>query len=87
MARRSPASQLKTYGLTHLALGVSDIERAFAFYEAVFGMVLRSPLGSPLVLVGSERQRDGQTLLEQRPHGFRVVEGFSEVAGSRARRR
>jgi catechol 2,3-dioxygenase-like lactoylglutathione lyase family enzyme len=25
--------------LTHLALGVSDVERAFAFYEAVFGMV------------------------------------------------
>lgn len=28
-----------TYGLTHLALAVVDVERAFAFYEAVFGMV------------------------------------------------
>jgi catechol 2,3-dioxygenase-like lactoylglutathione lyase family enzyme len=28
-----------TYGLTHLALGVRDVERAFGFYEAVFGMV------------------------------------------------
>lgn len=28
-----------TYGLTHLALSVKDVERAFAFYEAVFGMV------------------------------------------------
>src|SRR5262245_32066461 len=28
-----------TYGLTHVALGVHDVERAFAFYERVFGMV------------------------------------------------
>jgi catechol 2,3-dioxygenase-like lactoylglutathione lyase family enzyme len=30
---------IPTYGLTHLALGVPDVERAFRFYEAVFGMV------------------------------------------------
>jgi catechol 2,3-dioxygenase-like lactoylglutathione lyase family enzyme len=30
---------VKTYGLTHLALGVKDVERSFAFYEEVFGMV------------------------------------------------
>ena len=30
---------VRTYGLTHLALGVTDVERAFGFYEAVFGMV------------------------------------------------
>jgi catechol 2,3-dioxygenase-like lactoylglutathione lyase family enzyme len=30
---------IPTFGLTHLALGVSDVERAFGFYEAVFGMV------------------------------------------------
>ena len=30
---------VKTFGLTHLALGVQDVERAFEFYEAVFGMV------------------------------------------------
>jgi len=30
---------VKTYGLTHLALGVTDVERAFGFYEEVFGMV------------------------------------------------
>lgn len=28
-----------TFGLTHLALAVRDPARAFAFYEAVFGMV------------------------------------------------
>jgi catechol 2,3-dioxygenase-like lactoylglutathione lyase family enzyme len=30
---------LPTYGLTHLVLGVKDVERSFGFYEAVFGMV------------------------------------------------
>ena len=30
---------IKTFGLTHLALGVPDVERAFEFYSAVFGMV------------------------------------------------
>src|SRR5688500_1187196 len=30
---------VKTFGLTHLALGVADVERSFGFYESVFGMV------------------------------------------------
>ena len=30
---------IRTFGLTHLALGVADVDRAFEFYEAVFGMV------------------------------------------------
>jgi catechol 2,3-dioxygenase-like lactoylglutathione lyase family enzyme len=30
---------IKTFGLTHLALGVKDVERSFQFYEEVFGMV------------------------------------------------
>jgi catechol 2,3-dioxygenase-like lactoylglutathione lyase family enzyme len=30
---------IKTFGLTHLALGVPNVERAFEFYSAVFGMV------------------------------------------------
>jgi catechol 2,3-dioxygenase-like lactoylglutathione lyase family enzyme len=30
---------IQTYGLTHLALGVPDVDRAFEFYESVFGMV------------------------------------------------
>ena len=28
-----------TFGLTHIALAVPDVERAFRFYEQVFGMV------------------------------------------------
>lgn len=30
---------IKTLGLTHLALTVSDLERSFQFYHDVFGMV------------------------------------------------
>jgi len=30
---------IRTFGLTHLALAVSDVDRAFEFYEAVFGMI------------------------------------------------
>ena len=30
---------VRTFGLTHLALTVRDVERAFGFYESVFGMV------------------------------------------------
>jgi catechol 2,3-dioxygenase-like lactoylglutathione lyase family enzyme len=28
---------IKTYGLTHIALAVEDIDRSIAFYKAVFG--------------------------------------------------
>lgn len=36
---------IKTLGLTHLALTVSDLERSFQFYHGVFGMlaVYREP--------------------------------------------
>ena len=34
-----PPKPVRTYGLTHIALAVGDVERAFRFYEAVFGMV------------------------------------------------
>jgi catechol 2,3-dioxygenase-like lactoylglutathione lyase family enzyme len=30
---------IRTFGLTHVALGVEDVERAFGFYASVFGMV------------------------------------------------
>jgi catechol 2,3-dioxygenase-like lactoylglutathione lyase family enzyme len=30
---------IKTYGLTHIALAVRDVERAFRFYQQVFGAV------------------------------------------------
>jgi catechol 2,3-dioxygenase-like lactoylglutathione lyase family enzyme len=38
-AMRKRVQSVPTHGLTHVALGVRDVERAFAFYEHVFGMV------------------------------------------------
>jgi catechol 2,3-dioxygenase-like lactoylglutathione lyase family enzyme len=35
----STPQPIATFGLTHIALGVQNVERAFAFYEGVFGMV------------------------------------------------
>ena len=37
MTTKTPS--VSTYGLTHLALGVKNPDRAFAFYSRVFGMV------------------------------------------------
>ncbi|HET8623801.1 MAG TPA: VOC family protein [Gemmatimonadales bacterium] len=57
---------IETYGLTHVALAVRDAERAFAFYQHVFGAVAvyrergciqaQTP-GSRDVLVFEERAR------------------------------
>ena len=33
------ASPVATYGLTHIALAVADVNRAYEFYASVFGMV------------------------------------------------
>ena len=30
---------IETYGLTHIALAVQDLDRSLAFYQAIFGMV------------------------------------------------
>jgi catechol 2,3-dioxygenase-like lactoylglutathione lyase family enzyme len=40
-ARKQAAAkpELPTYGLTHLALAVRDLDRSYQFYRAVFGMV------------------------------------------------
>jgi catechol 2,3-dioxygenase-like lactoylglutathione lyase family enzyme len=40
-------AMVKTLGLTHLALTVSDVNRSFQFYHDVFGMlaVYREPVG------------------------------------------
>jgi catechol 2,3-dioxygenase-like lactoylglutathione lyase family enzyme len=68
--RATSRPPLATYGLTHVALGVSDVERAFAFYEAVFGMVavFRTPdfvqaqtPGARDVLVLERKSSSGRT--------------------------
>jgi catechol 2,3-dioxygenase-like lactoylglutathione lyase family enzyme len=71
-----------TYGLTHVALGVRDVERAFRFYQQVLGAVLvyrgdgfiqaQTP-GARDVLV-FEQRRDGAGRSGDIAHfGFRLV--------------
>ena len=58
---------VSTYGLTHIALGVADVNRAFAFYQSVFGMVAV--------------YRDDEFLQAQTP-GTRDVVVFERSTGS-----
>ena len=74
---------VRTYGLTHIALAVADIERAFRFYEAVFGMVAvyrddaflqaQTP-GSRDVLVFERKPRDAGRRSGIAHFGFRLVD-------------
>ena len=71
-----------TRGLTHIALAVRDVERAFAFYERVFGMVAvyrqegfiqaQTP-GSHDVLVLEERADQAGAVGGILHFGFRLV--------------
>jgi catechol 2,3-dioxygenase-like lactoylglutathione lyase family enzyme len=90
---------VKTYGLTHIALAAQDVERAFAFYRDVFGMVLvyrdngfvqaQTP-GSRDVLVLEERPGHARGSGGIAHFGFRLVDpnDIDEAArGGGARRR
>ena len=73
---------IKTYGLTHLALGVEDPERSLTFYEAVVGVipVYREPdfiqaqtPGSRDVLVFQKTRRRMRSSGSIAHFGFRLV--------------
>jgi catechol 2,3-dioxygenase-like lactoylglutathione lyase family enzyme/protein-tyrosine-phosphatase len=80
------AEAVATYGLTHIALTVPDVERAFAFYEAVFGMVAvyrkeefiqaQTP-GARDVLVFQRGTRDVGTSGGVAHFGFRLIDPAS----------
>jgi catechol 2,3-dioxygenase-like lactoylglutathione lyase family enzyme/protein-tyrosine-phosphatase len=86
------AEAVATYGLTHLALTVPDVERAFGFYEAVFGMVAvyrkeefiqaQTP-GSRDVLVFQRGKRDVGKSGGVAHFGFRLVDPASIDAAAR----
>jgi len=84
---------VRTFGLTHLALHVNDVQRAFAFYESVFGMVAvyrgddflqaQTP-GARDVLV-FERDADGLRHTGSIAHfGFRLADPNDITAAARA---
>ncbi len=49
---------IKTLGLTHLHLMVSDIQRSLEFYQTVFGMEVRFWAGEGLVFVNTPGAND-----------------------------
>lgn len=76
---------VRTFGLTHVALLVSDVERARRFYEQVFGMVavyadaglvqMQTP-GARDVLVFEKAEGGGQKagVCGMKHFGFRLVD-------------
>lgn len=49
---------IKTCGLTHLHLMVSDLERSLAFYQQVFGMEVKFWAGDGLVFLNTPGAND-----------------------------
>jgi len=84
---------VKTYGLTHLALAVRDVDRASKFYRQVFGAVevykqdrfvqLQTP-GSRDVLVFEEKKKGAGTSGGIAHFGFRLQNPQDIGAGARA---
>ncbi|HEX6049967.1 MAG TPA: VOC family protein [Gemmatimonadaceae bacterium] len=84
---------IPTFGLTHLALGVADVERAFEFYEQVFGMVAvyrsedflqaQTPGARDVVVFERTRRKPGQS--GSIAHfGFRLTDPESISAAAEA---
>jgi catechol 2,3-dioxygenase-like lactoylglutathione lyase family enzyme len=83
---------VRTFGLTHLVLGVPDVERAFAFYESVFGMVAvyrsneflqaQTPGARDVLVFERSRARPGRTGGVAH-FGFRLTDP-SEIAAAAA---
>ena len=71
---------LSTFGLTHLALRVPDVEHAYGFYEAVFGMVAvyRS---NDFIQAQTPGARDVLVFERAKGKGARVLNGPMEVPG------
>jgi catechol 2,3-dioxygenase-like lactoylglutathione lyase family enzyme len=84
---------IKTYGLTHLALAVRDVDRASKFYRQVFGAVevykqdgfvqLQTP-GSRDVLVFEEKKKDAGKSGGIAHFGFRLQNPKDIGAAARA---
>lgn len=97
MGRANPVARaaVRTYGLTHLALAVEDVERSFAFYEAVFGMVAvfrdgaflqaQTPGARDVLVFERARKSIGRSAGIQH-FGFRLVDpGGIDTAAARIR--
>jgi catechol 2,3-dioxygenase-like lactoylglutathione lyase family enzyme len=73
---------IPTFGLTHVALRVADAERAFRFYEAVFG-VIAVYRGEGFVQAQTPGSRD--VLVFEQGNGARGTGGGIQHIGFRLR--
>ena len=55
---------IKTQGLTHLQLTVSDVKRSLKFYQTLFGMEIQYWAGADMVFLRTPGSRDTITLHE-----------------------
>ena len=72
---------IKTYGLTHIALAVEDIDRSIAFYKTVFGArkmyysdgfaQVQTP-GSHDIIVFEQKKKKGKSTGGIQHFGFRL---------------
>ena len=84
---------VRTFGLTHVALTVRDVERAFGFYESVFGMVAvfrgadflqaQTP-GARDVLVFEQGERPAREPVSITHFGFRLTDPRDISAAAKA---
>lgn len=74
-----PASMVKTYGLTHVALVVRDPGRAYAFYRAVLGMKAVYK-GADFIQAQTPGSRDVPVF--ERAPGARGARGASRISAS-----
>src|SRR5690242_21084418 len=58
---------VKTLGLNHINLNVTDLERSERFYLAAFGLEVRFREGDDMVFVGSPGAHDLITLCQAKP--------------------
>ena len=58
---------IKTLGLTHIHLMVSDIQRSLKFYQQVFGMEVRFWAGDGLVFLNTPGSKDTIALHQSAP--------------------
>jgi catechol 2,3-dioxygenase-like lactoylglutathione lyase family enzyme len=60
---------VKTHGLSHININVSDIKRSLAFYQSVFGLKEMFREGPKMVFLNTPGTHDVITLHESEPIG------------------
>jgi catechol 2,3-dioxygenase-like lactoylglutathione lyase family enzyme len=74
---------IKTEGLTHIHLLVSDLDRSVAFYQTVFGMEERFRDGPTLVFLRTPGSRDTITINQDPEQRDRIGTGGVDHFGFR----